>query len=81
MGTRSVSLQQNSIQSARRRPPNTSIEVGYNHPSKQQDSIFSENSTIRGIGGIQDSLMMDSVSTGGPPPQPAFNSDSFTQMT
>ena len=39
---------------------NPSMDIGYNNPSKQQDSIYSEGSFM-GVGGHNESLMIDSL--------------------
>ena len=70
------------------RPINPSMDVGFNNPSKQQDSIYSDNmSTYRQyqtqaqqpMGTLNDSLMLDSASM--MPQQNMVNTDAFTQMT
>mmetsp|Transcript_24783 Transcript_24783/g.33158 ORF Transcript_24783/g.33158 Transcript_24783/m.33158 type:complete len:208 (-) Transcript_24783:1538-2161(-) len=66
------------------RPIHPSMDIGFNNPSKQQDSIYSDNmSTYRAMAGPgqgpTDSLMMESVSL--MPNQGMINTDAFTQMT
>jgi len=57
------------------------MDIGYNNPSRQQDSIYSDHSTfLHGVRtGPNESLMMESSTM--LPKLGAVNTDAFTQMT
>ena len=58
-----------------------SMDIGYSNPSKQQDSIYSDNSMhIHSGNKTYDSIIQDSPSAL-LPNQGTVNTDAFTQMT
>ena len=57
-----------------------SMDIGYSNPSKQQDSIYSDNSMHIQSGRNYDSIIQDSPSAL-LPNQGTVNTDAFTQMT
>lgn len=55
------------------------MDIGFNNPSKQQDSIYSDHFDSVARGAYNDSLMIDTVSL--LPNKATVNTDTFTQMT
>ena len=58
-----------------------SLDIGYNNPSKQQDSIYSEGSYMQTAPGVNDSMMFDSNLSHMQNHMQLVNQDSFSLMT